>query len=382
MQHDTHRPVEPMGERERQFASLIWRRGPIGRREIHQLTRVHPTLTGQAVASLIDRGLVRDAAPPPTTDRGRPQVPVEIDSASRTFLGLSIAPGVVRLARVNARGVACGSEHVERVTRDSRLIQTAATVLRAQVDPSVFSIGISFTGVVDPQARALLFSSSLRSSATTVPLDPLYDAAGDTPIVLHNDMHALALRWLLTHGGPSGDVLLVGLDDGRLGASLLIDGKPHRGSVSAANELGHTRLAVATDRCYCGQEGCLERIVSTRQLARFGAKSDRRLSEVLAAPKLDRAAMDHVLDHLVTGLANAVNFIRPKTLVISSPLARYEVLVYVLRRELPPRILPGLRQQVSIEFADQFDFQSAENAAWLALADVFGGNATESEEPS
>src|SRR5690606_14149773 len=158
-----------------------------------------------------------------------------------------------------------------------------------------------------------------------------YTAAGNVPIVLHNDMHALALAWLLTSVPTTGGVLPVGTDAGRPGASVLIDGRPHRGSVSAATELGHTRLAVETAPCSCGAYGCLERIVSTPQLRRMGAKSDRTLDEVLAAPGRDAAALNKLLNHLAMGLSNAVNFIRPARLVIASPLVRHGVLKDYLR---------------------------------------------------
>ena len=55
-----------------------------------------------------------------------------------------------------------------------------------------------------------------------------------------------------------------------LGSALLIDGRPNRGCVTGANELGHTRLPVETDICFCGHPGCLERIVSTEFLRRRG----------------------------------------------------------------------------------------------------------------
>ncbi len=363
--------VPALGERERQFASIIWRRaGGIGRREIHQLTGVHPTLTGNAVGALIESGLVREGTPPPTTDRGRPQVPVEIDPKRRSFLGLSISPGQARLVRVDPTGEPIAEEISKRVARDARLIDAAANMLAENVDASVFGIGISFTGVVDPAAHAMLFSSSLPSSSA-ISLDPLYTAARGIPVVLHNDMHALALRWLMTDPtGGAGDVLLVGLDDGRLGASVLIDGKPHRGSVSAANELGHMRLAVETDRCYCGQVGCLERIVSTPQLARFGDRSGSSFEAALQSNV--NGPLTTVLDHLTTGLANAVNFIRPAKLVLASPLVRHGALKDYIALELPPRVLPGLRERLELVFVEQPNVQSAENAAWLALADVFG----------
>src|SRR5690606_32444726 len=108
-------PAAAVGLRERQFASLLWRRGALGRSEIHQLTGVHPTLTGNAVATLIDAGLVRNGTPQSTPERGRPQIPVLIDPERRVFLGLSLSPGEVRLARLDPLGQPRQREIVRRV---------------------------------------------------------------------------------------------------------------------------------------------------------------------------------------------------------------------------------------------------------------------------
>jgi predicted NBD/HSP70 family sugar kinase len=367
------RVIRSLGERERQFAWIIRREGSIGRREIHRMTGVHPTLTGHAIARLIDSGLVCDRQSAAPRERGRPQIPLQVDADRRVFLGLAIAPGEVRLAHVDPKGTPRGEEAVRLVSRSKALIQTAATLLSEQIDDRVFSIGVSFTGVVSPKDRTLLFSSSVPSSGA-ISLEPIYEAAGSVPLILNNDMHAMGMRWLLEHDAPAGDVLIVGIGDGRLGASLLIDGRPHRGVVTAANELGHARLGVATDLCYCGQRGCLERVVSSAQLKRFGAKSDRPLGEVIEDPGSDAPALKQLLEILAGGIANAVNFIRPGKLVIASPMVRHPAFMDYVREHLPALLLPGIREQVAIGSWHQFDLQSAENAAWLALADVFGNS--------
>ncbi len=364
-----------LGARERQFAALLWRRGELARSEIHQITGVHPTLTGNSVAKLIRAGLLREGPPRPTTERGRPQIPVMIDPDRRIFLGLSLSPGEVRIARLDPTGTPRGEEVVHRsrrsATGNDAFIRAAANALAEAVDPRVFGIGVTVTGVVDPEQQLLLFSSAI-PSASPMSLAPLYEAAGGIPLVLDNDLHALSLRWLMTTDPVESEVLLVGLDDGRLGASMLINGRPQQGSVTAGNELGHMRLQVDTEPCFCGQSGCLERIVSTPQLARVGAKTDRPLDAVFADPDQDAAALATILDLLCTGLANAVNFIRPSRLVIASPLVKYPSFTDPIERILPQRILPGIRSRVQLSFWEQPCVQSAQNAAWLALADVFG----------
>ncbi|MDB5326738.1 MAG: family transcriptional regulator [Phycisphaerales bacterium] len=357
--------------REQLFASMVWRQAGLSRRDLHERTGTHPTLTGHAVTNLIDIGLLREGAVPPTNARGRPQVPLEVDPDRRTFIGLAIAPGGVRGIRANALGRPRGEEVAVVSKTKQNPIASAAALLKRLLDPTVFAVGVSITGLALPREAKVLFSSAL-AATESVSVRPIYAAADETPVVLHNDMHALSLKWLMTNDNTDGDVLLVGVEDGRLGASLLLGGRPHGGVVGGANELGHTRLAVETAPCYCGQQGCLERIVSTEQLSRFGLRSSRSLDAVLANPKSDRRAAERVLNLLANGIANAVNFIRPQRLIVASPLVRHPIVSETLSNALPPLFLPGLRERVSVRLWEQSNVQSAENAAWLALAEVFG----------
>src|SRR5690606_35749226 len=107
----------------------------------------------------------------------------------------------------------------------------AEALLRQALDPQVLAIGVAVPGFADPQRHTLLLSSAAPGHRS-VDLTPLFDAAGGTPMVLENDMHALAARWLLEKGaGGDRDTLLVSLEDGAIGAAMLIDGKPNRGCI-------------------------------------------------------------------------------------------------------------------------------------------------------
>src|SRR5205807_3952274 len=157
---------------------------------------------------------------------------------------------------------------------------------------------------------------------------PIYDVAGDLPVVLENDMHALAARWLLTHRAAGQDVLLVLVGDGRLGAAILVDGRPNRGCAIGANDLGHCRFFVDTEKCFCGHVGCLERIVSTDFLLRQNGHAGRNGKSITPPPDgalLQRAAaydgdpasdpaLNTILEYLACGLSNAINFVRPHRL--------------------------------------------------------------------
>jgi predicted NBD/HSP70 family sugar kinase len=198
-------------------------------------------------------------------------------------------------------------------------------------------------------------------------------------------MHALAVRWLLTHQAEqSQDVLLVYIGDGRLGAALLVEGRPNRGCLIGANELGHTRFPVEAERCYCGQVGCLERICSSAflngRIGKDGENGRDKLPDRRAAGSLfERIArydgsderLDQMTELLACGLSNAVNFVRPNRLVLVSELARYPAFNDRLLRQIRAGVLFELVDRVRIDVWDQPGAVSAETAGWLALAGLY-----------
>jgi hypothetical protein len=77
-----------------------------------------------------------------------------------------------------------------------------------------------------------------------------------------------------------------------------------------------------------------------------------------------------MLDLLAQSLSNAVNFIRAHRLVLASPYMRHAALVQALFTKTRALVLPELASRLKIDLWDQSSTGSAENAGWLALAEL------------
>jgi predicted NBD/HSP70 family sugar kinase len=361
-----------LASRQRQILCLLWREGRLSRWELHERMGVNPNAIGADVGELLDRGLVRECPPEPAGP-GRPRVPVDIDTSSRNVAGLAIGPGLVEAGQLNLRGEPAGEVRSREVGSPEQMVSAARDVLGQVLDERTLAVGLSSPGFIDPETPAILSSSALRGKGSAS-LAPLFEIAGERPLLIENDMHALAARWLLSQKSAGDeDVLLVSIGDGQLGAALLVDGRPNRGCAIGGNELGHTRYFVETEPCYCGHSGCLERIASTAFLLRQG---DARGSLASRAAEFDGsdAGMDRVLDCLATGLSNAVNFIRPNRMVISGLLAPHARFIEALVCQVRSRVFVELAQRVRIEVWNPPAAQSAQTAGWLALASLYREN--------
>jgi len=371
--------------RSRLLLAALRRRGPLSRWELHESTDIRPNTVGTDIAALIDRGIVREGAAM-SEGRGRPRVPLEIDTDRRRVVGVAIRKNHVTTATLALDGEPTGAPTDTTARSNAALVQAAAdAVQQAADDTSTLGIGLTLPGFIDPATRQVLLSAALPSKKPT-DIAPVIDAAGDVPLVLGNDMQALAARWMLTsdaapHAAPDAvpeatltqqDVLLTLLDDGQVGAALLVAGQPNRGCVIGANELGHTRLPVDTEPCFCGQTGCIERIFSRTFIdpASADAESGDAFAQALEQPQASPRVAE-MLDHLAVALSNAVNFTRVHALVIMSPLAEIEPFRAALEPRIRERLLPVLRERVELRWADQMQPRPSRTAAWLPLACLY-----------
>jgi predicted NBD/HSP70 family sugar kinase len=367
--------------RQQEILRLLWSGGRMSRWELHRQTGVNPNAVGVDVATLLSQGLIHEcqsAAAGP----GRPRIPLEIDPSLRHVVGVAVSPGKVEAGRLSLRGNSLGRP-LARITRDpAKAISTAQALLRETINDRTLAVGLSVTGFVDLSQRSVLISSSF--AGQTPSLEPLYRTAGEVPLIIENNMHALAAWWMMVHQAEANeDVLLVSIDDGQMGAALLIEGLPNRGCAVGANEIGHMRFFVDTDVCYCGHPGCLERIVSTDFLRRRGVSSGTLMEHAASfetETETDSSsthnvhkALTEVIDYLSTGLANVVNFARPNRLVLTSALTRFPAFSDALIRAIRSRLLVEMVKRVRIEKWDQADSMSAETAGWLALASLYRG---------
>ena len=357
--------------------------------------------------ALIRAGIVREGGAR-RLSRGRPELPLEIDPVSRSVVGLLIAPNRVEVGVCNLLGNDVGPVTARDVADPSRLVPVAAELVRRAVSRQTLAVGLAVPGFVDAASRTILMSaawpaapSAARAAAEAVSLLPVIRSAraatrstATLPVVVENDIHALAALWMLDAGSRHGaarpthaaapspataeDALLVYYDDGQVGATLLVDGHPNRGCVMGANEIGHTRLSVDTEPCYCGAVGCLERTFSTpfyRRAARASTALPPPARAWSLGDAIDRSdrqnpALDRVTELLATGIANAVNFTRVARVVLVSRFNANPIFLDKLKAAIRSQMLRALAQRVQLSSWDGGG-RTAGSAAALALAALY-----------
>lgn len=347
--------------------SAVWRTPGLSRSELGVLVGLHANTMTRMVDALLRKGYLREAGAAQGGRRGRPRIPLEVDPARTCVGGIAVGAGGVEAVTLNLLGQPQGDVAKVAATGAASISKAVARLLRNLLRQNPLALGVSVTGFVDPANLRILFSSAVPGEE--VDLAPLLAHAGETPVVLNSEVHALGMRWLMNHvEAEHDDTLVVSLEDGAVGASMLVEGRPNKGCVLGGNELGHMCLNVETTRCYCGGTGCVERVFSTDFLHRCGGRGS--LSDAFAAPSIS-AAPQRVIDLIAMGLANATVFARPHRMVIAGVPGLNSRFRDALEQAWRKRLPDPFRTRVAMEWYETKATVSAETAGWLAIARVF-----------
>lgn len=362
----------PISELDKTLLSILRVRGPMSRQELIGLTDLRPNTLGDAAATLIENGVLREGDTV-SNGPGRPRVPLEIDPDRRCVVGVAIEHNEVAVCRINLHGQRIGQVINSPIggTPAHKIPALAGELLSRVMKHNPLSVGISVPGLVDSATRRILLSASI-PDPTPISLDEIADLAGDRPVVIENGMHALAAQYQLTRCTElNEDLLMVLIDDSAIGAAVVMDGQPNRGCVGGANELGHMRLPDAS-----GEPVALEKLVSTDWLHKLDGESKSKTSSMNLMQRAEiydgtDASMQKILWYLGLGLANAVNLLRPNRLVIVSPLASHTACYNALLEHFRHYALSPIAERVRLETWEGPMPQNAEAGGFLALMQLF-----------
>lgn len=211
---------------------------------------------------------------------------------------------------------------LDNVTQDVRRLVADAGL---EID-QVLAVGAGIPGPLDRQ-RQTVSSPTILSS--WIDLNPVEELAGrlGRPVWISNDADMGATGEML-YGAAHGyrDFLYIKASHG-IGASLVLDGRCYGGAQGIAGEIGHTQLPGFTNRCRCGNQGCLEAVISVqevrRQLAHTQLLDDTAqefgLAEAAATPVGARilAEAGRTVGRVV---ADGCNWLNPAAIVLGGEL--------------------------------------------------------------
>jgi predicted NBD/HSP70 family sugar kinase len=279
-----------------QLLAVLARHEALSRAELAQLTGLSRSAVGACVTDLVEQGLVlSDGQDPATGGRqtagpGRPAEVVRLRPSAGIVLGLDFGHTHVTAAVADTAGriLAERGEILDVDGRPQEAMDAGARLAGAALDAAGHTMGevlgaaAGVPGPIDVRTSVVREPTIL---ASWIGLDPEAELGArlGRPVAVANDadMGAWAEH---VHGAGRGidDLVYVKVSHG-IGAGLILGGRPYRGATGIAGEIGHTQLPGAINWCRCGNQGCLETVVSVGAV-------QRRLAHVLGgAPGEDGA---------------------------------------------------------------------------------------------
>jgi glucokinase len=268
--------------------------------------------------------------------------------------GTKILGGVVdRESRIGPR--------IERPTPTSSTGELVAaiqeTVAELLEQPgAIAALGVGIPGTID-QTRGRVVVG------TNIPLVEFdfrdwMQERFDLPVGIDNDANAATLaEWAIGAGRGTRHMVMLTLGTG-IGGGLILDGKPYRGAVGAAAELGHMVIQHDGPTCQgvCAGRGHLEALASgtaagkaARELFGEGATAHDLVRQAQAG---NEAAVDALADighKLGSGIGSLVNIFNPEMVVIGGGFgAAGDLLLNPARERVQREALEPARDLVRI----------------------------------
>ncbi len=329
------------------------------RKELVELTGLSSATISTVVTELLSTGLLVESGRQ-ESGGGRPSTRVGVASGYGLLVGVDVAETYVhadvydaalnRLSRDER--TMTGSSEPEQVIH--QVVDLVRAAMASYTGRTVLGVGVSLPGQVEPRSGVSVFAPNWGWS--DVPAEMLLTEQLAHRVHLDNPLKATTVAELwFGHGRMTGDLVTINLGTG-VGAGIAIGGQLVRGVTNNAGEWGHTTLVLGGRRCRCGRNGCVEAYIGVSGLmaefrARFGANHpylvgggqtdfvDRLVAGLEAADAEAEWMINHFARHLGAAIANVVNMINPRLVVLSSWIAR----------RLGPWLLPATTEVMRAE---------------------------------
>ncbi len=192
-----------------------------------------------------------------------------VSSAGRV-IGVKVVVDHVAFVEVGIDGSVTRSASEPFDATASTMLADLVTRLRHFIaggcDAPLLGIGVGVPGSVDSQESGLVDSTQL--GWNQVPIGSELRRELGLPVIVENNVNALAVAERLYGIGRSHDNFLVVTIGSGIGGGIVVDGAVLRGSRGGSGEIGHIPVAIDGPVCACGNRGCLEAFIGEASLVR------------------------------------------------------------------------------------------------------------------
>ena len=284
---------------------------PVSRAEISRMVGISKPTVSLAILSLLDAGLVREAAEGPDGP-SYGAVFFEPVPEAALVLGFDLGARFLRGAICDLRGETRARQDVEVMGSDAENVLDVIASLRLRLveaaglaDDLIDSVVVGVPGVVDAETSQIDLATSVPGLEGGTFRSALSDRL-DLPVTLENDVNLAALgeHWQGVARGVD-DFVFLSIGTG-MGAGLVLNGELHRGHHGAAGEVDFALVGLGQDVDPCA--GAIS-AYAARLVAEHGAATDTMLRQpfdaraIFAAARAGDALAQDIVDEVARRIA-------------------------------------------------------------------------------
>lgn len=355
--------------------------GPTSRADLARALDVSPALITSLTKDLIELGYLAELEHAPSQG-GRPARKLGLVASAGRAVGIKIAADHVAFVEVGIDGIVRRSASEPFDASSATLLVELTRLLRAfigdQEREPLLGIGVGIPGSVDEQGNGLV--DSVQLGWQQVPLGATLQREFKLPVLVENNVNALAVAERLYGIGRRFDNFLVVTIGTGIGAGIVVDGVVLRGNSGGAGEIGHMPVVEDGPLCTCGNRGCLEALIGEQALVArarergvIGAGSGMGALQAAAADgDEDARSIFSEAGHLLgRALAGVIHLLDPKAvIVLGEGTAAWNHWSFGFEPALRSALMP-VRRGIEVAVEQWQDDSWAQGAAAIVLATPF-----------
>ncbi len=376
---------------------------PAFRVDIAEEMQLSTTTITNLIDELIETGLVVEQGVEETQGPrriGRPRSALYLLEDARYAIGIQLGIGFYRIGLANLRAEILDyrQDSFPPGTPPAMVIpeiirQVEALLAENNLDRQhILGVGVGMPGLVNHQTGVNVRAFKL--GWQNVPIRDWFSEGLNLPVIVENNVKAMALGEAFFGSGRQASSLAFIYSRSGVGSGIVIDKRLLQGANLGAGEIGHMLLLnPGGKKCFCGQSGCLETLISEPALMEEAAEaasiypngvlaSELQSAEYPLSNRLFAAArqgdpqaieiLGRAARHLGIALANLVNLLNPQMIVLGGLFVPGEDLLLEPTREtLRSCAFAGLGEKIDLR-TTSFGWQAGlAGAASLVLTNLF-----------
>jgi len=385
-----------------QIKEIIYKKAPITRTDIaRRLGLTLPTITTSALEMLAEGALIEREIPELDSRNprgGRKPLYLDVNPAAGYAMGVELGPYQTTVCLTDLRGNVLQKEWFPAASSDyAQMVDTLTRqingVLRTADIPQdkLLGVGVGIPGFIESEKGVIRSSMRSKWDGKSLGMD-LQQSLG-FPVLLENNVRARAIGVEMFSEVARPDTFAYYFISKGIACSLMIQNDIFSGKTAGAGEVGHMVVQPHGPVCEtCHNCGCLEALAGENAVLQQCEKvlknadpdqlqsmsqdgEDAKMQYLLMLQRQKNpqvcAVLDNAAFHLGLALANIINFISPRLVLVESQMMQNEENRMRLL-QVTHKNLFGLNEtEVDIEFVPFDRFSGAKGSAALVVKKKF-----------